>query len=638
MQIIVSNNNLLRLTQVYEPQEAVITKHFRAKDPNAHYKKAMTNTSWDGYTRFYNEKAQTIKKAFLSELVELCDKNNFPYDIVDDRYKSKYPLPSPDSFDVNLIDGIKAYPWQMRCWQSACEGGTDILKEIGTHFHPTGSGKSIMMAGLVKLFRCPTVIITEQSIVLDQIVKTLRINKVVHHNDVGEFYSGKMPSGNLVCVGSIAAIQSPKKPKYDNFKVKLPTIKSNFKKMLKKDPSKLQKLISLKGVFAWIRSNMIEELSDGWEKGEVDIEINEWDDYEIHKILMGFSDDNLKSVLGDKNYKIWHQTRLIGNCFEDELTKAFLRLEQYLKDKYYEAAVKSYGTLKNKVKELHKMVKECELLIIDEMDNASSKLYKPLFDRLFKGRYIHGFSGTPYDIDTPVENMRVKSRFGPVISHSTRKEVEKAGQIIPIKFYMLQFGEYNQKDKTAFDIAEKEIIVNNPKFHDKLKQIVINWPKEKHLIIIDTSNIETLGKTLEDKIPNSAFIYGKVRPKKRTEIINKFEEGEINVLIVSKIGKRGMDLGGGAHNVYLIGGGKKSSNFDQMIGRSVRKNDRGWARVYDFYFTGNFYLLKHSRKHLRYVNEMGYAAFIVFGNKMCKKVNDFVKSRYRLPKFLTNKC
>ena len=132
MQIVVSNNNLLRLTQVFEPQNAALLEYFRAKDPAAHFKRAMINTSWDGYKYFYNERAQTIRKAFLKELIDLCEEQDIPYEILDEREKSRFPVPAAGSFDDKLIEGIKAHPWQMRCWESACRG--DIFHEIGHYF------------------------------------------------------------------------------------------------------------------------------------------------------------------------------------------------------------------------------------------------------------------------------------------------------------------------------------------------------------------------------------------------------------------------------------------------------------------------------------------------------------------------
>jgi len=227
--------------------------------------------------------------------------------------------------------------------------------------------------------------------------------------------------------------------------------------------------------------------------------------------------------------------------------------------------------------------------------------------------------------------MKLVGRFGTVISRSTRKELEGIGQIQPVKYTMLQFGDYDPQDKTAFDVAERDIIIDNPEFHNSIYKTVMNWPDQRHLVVVDTTNIEDVGKALEELIPNSAFIYGKTPMKRRREIIKSFEQDTLKCMIVSKIGKRGMDLGGGAHNLHIVGGGKLQSNFDQIIGRAVRKCEQGWSRVFDYYYTGNHYLMDHSRKRLRYIVEMGYVAHIVFGD-IVLKAEDFVKSRYRAPK------
>jgi superfamily II DNA or RNA helicase len=276
------------------------------------------------------------------------------------------------------------------------------------------------------------------------------------------------------------------------------------------------------------------------------------------------------------------------------------------------------------------MVGQCELLMVDEMDNAASGNYDDLFDKWFNGRYIHGFSGTPYDPDKPVEKMILQGRFGPVISKSKRKELEDIGQIQPIRYYMIQFGDIDPKDKTAFDVAERDIIIDNQDFHNMILKITNMYSDGKTLIVVDTSNIEDIGLSLEQIIPQSVFIYNKISQTKRKKAIEDFENGNIKVLIVSKIGKRGMDLGGGAHTQIIIGGGRLRSNFDQIIGRGVRKNDKGYTKVFDFYFTGNKYLLNHSRKRLRFVVDMGYVSNLIYGSKTIE-AEKFIKSRYRLP-------
>lgn len=649
MQIIIENNNQIKLTQLFESQEKLIINKFKVKDPNARYMRAMKSGNWDGYHRFYNKKNQTLCKGYLKELIDLCNANDIPYDIVDTREKSKYPLPPPNSFDDKLINvelrgkRIVAHKHQIRCWNSVCMANRHPVFEIGTHYHLTGSGKSLMMAGIVKLLRCPTVIITEQTVVLNQLVDALKLFEVVHHDDIGEFYSGKMPNGNLVCIGSISALQVPTKPILGKIKVKIETLNKNFNIMNNKDKDKLISIIGFDGYLAWLRSNVVDHVKSLHEKNPKSVEdltpsLKKWDDsYNsyVYDLLNDFyikDKEKLKQIIGESQFNNWYVSIKINNNYVDNLSHAIARFHEYNRKKYFDVAKKSYATLVIKTEELHDMIGKCELLLVDEMDNAASENYDLLFDKWFKGRYIHGFSGTPYDDAKPVEKIKLIGRFGSVISKSSRKELEKIGQIQPIKYHIFQFGDIDQKDKTAFDIAEKQIIIENDKFHEFIIKFIDNFPNEKHLIIVDTSNVEILGKILEEKIPNSGFIYNKTPQKKRRQVIKDFEDGKLKVFIVSKIGKRGMDLGGGADNLYIIGGGKLRSNFDQILGRAVRKSEKGWSRVIDFYYTGNYYLLNHSRKKLKHILDIGYTSHIIFGNTPMK-VEDFVKSRYKIPKF-----
>lgn len=646
MQIIIENNRIIKLAQLFEEQERVIYNRFRVKDPKAFRKRAMKTGKWDGYYKFYDIRNQTLRKGYLKYLIELCIKYNFPFDIVDLRDKSKYPAPPPKSFDNQLIDGITAHKHQMRCWNSVCSAHRHQMFEIGTHFHPTGSGKSAMMAGIVKLMRCPTVIITDQTIVLNQLTKALKLFNVVHHDDIGEFYSGKMPEGNIVCIGSIAALRTPKKPMYSKFNVKLSTLNKDFNKMLNNKKEDLKKIVTYNGMLAWMRSNIIDSVRSKAEskkkehRDSVKVllphdfkcwfeQVSNYVYEQINDLVLN-DEESAINVLGTNNVDIWKETQPINNCYEDELEKALSRFYSFEKEYYFKIALKSYHTLIAKTRELQEMVGECELLLVDEMDNAASGNYDELFDKWFNGRYIHGFSGTPYDNDKPVEKMVLEGRFGPIISSSKRKELEDIGQIQPIRYYMIQFGDISPKDKTAFDIAEREIIIDNNEFHKVIVKLTNLYSDGKTLIVVDTSNIEDIGCRLEELIPKSTFLYNKVSQTKRKKAIEDFENGNIKILIVSKIGKRGMDLGGGAHTQIIIGGGKLRSNFDQIIGRGVRKNDKGFTRVFDFYFTGNKYLLDHSRKKLRFVVDMGYTSNFIFNGKTIE-AGKFIKSRFRLP-------
>jgi superfamily II DNA/RNA helicase len=222
--------------------------------------------------------------------------------------------------------------------------------------------------------------------------------------------------------------------------------------------------------------------------------------------------------------------------------------------------------------------------------------------------------------------------MGSVIYKISRREVEKVGRIIPIKATMVAVGEDGDKrDRTAFDIAQRELIIENDDYHQKIIQIVNAFPEDKTLILVDTNNVEDLGKALEAKIKDSVFIYGKTTNKRRHQALDALKSGELKCLIGGKILKRGLDIKGGIHNLIICGGGKLHSDFDQKVGRAVRLNERGWARLFCFFHLDNHYLYKHSKEQLKSIVEMGYRVKVAVHGQTLNG-EDLIKARFRLPK------
>lgn len=497
------DNHWVRLEQVPPTLESRIEAYFSVKHPNSRYIVNSAQQGWDGIFRKYNKKKQSLRLPLLQELILFCKERDLPLDIHDHRPAPAYLAPDPEIVGKDWLQGITLEDYQQRAIQTACE------HEIGLFKFVTGAGKSEIMAGITKLFQCPTIIIAEQRIVIEQLKDRLELRNVV--DEVGLFYGGETPTGQLVIVGSIQSLSTP--------------------------PKSLKKK---------------------------------------------------KKTAYDKRVK--------------------------------------------RAKQFQELVGKCELLLVDEADKATASNYQKLFHSYYKGRRRYGFSGTPFDPDKPVENLILKEHLGSIIAECTRQEVEATGRIIPVTFTMIVVGEDgNKQEKIAFDIAERERIIDNVEFHDLVDKVVRGFPDDKTLILIDTCNVEDLGLTLECQIEDSRFIYGKTSKKQRNEALRAFENGDLKVLIGGKILKRGLDLKGGCDNLIIIGGGKLASDFDQKIGRAVRRNDRGWARIFAFLFLNNFYLYRHGRAQLKTVLEMGYKTNVVFSD-MVVDGEQFVRSRFRKPK------
>jgi superfamily II DNA or RNA helicase len=431
-----------------------------------------------------------LSKAYLRRLIKLCLKHDIPFEVKDLRDKPVYPMYSESDVKDDILDTITLMPHQINGLKACC----NKYNEIGTFFYITGAGKTELICGIAKLLNCPTVIVAEETVVVDQIKTRLELRKVTE--EVGVFYAGKSPTGQTVCVGSLASIMPPKKVK-------------------RKDKEDIEK---------------------------------------------------------------------------------------------YKSRQKAYKTRLANHRMYRKMLAECELLMIDECDKAATnKGYKKLILDYTDSRYVYGFTGTlPMDNDK-LDQLNLQELLGDVISKSERRYLEKIGRIIPVKYIMSVFGEKDKDNRTAYDIAVKELIDDNTDLHEHVRKIVAKFPDENFVILVEKLD---LGNALESLIPNSKFLQGSTRKTVRDQAIKDFENKDLQVLIGSKILKRGLDLKGGIDNLILCASSAKDSELEQKVGRAVRLNSRGWARVFDFLFINNYYLYTHSRRRLKRMVQLGYPTIV----------------------------
>lgn len=502
-------------------EEDVIIKRFSIIHPKAQH---IDVGFWDGVIRKYDKKNQRLGIGYLNSLIKLLNKHGFAYEIVDSRVEHNYNSVPIETIDENFLGGIKLEQYQIDGIKASYKNDIGLIVAI------TGAGKTEMLAGVAKAHQCPTVILANQRVVIDQIKERLELRCAAE--EVGLFYAGKTPNGQMIVVGSIQSLVIPKK-----FPEK-PEIKS----------------------------------------GETDRQ---------------------------------YQKRL---------------------DKW-QSTITGMKSRVKRAKTLRELIKRAEMLIVDEADLASSDQYTNVLKFCYNGRKRYGFTGTPTDPSKPLEALQLEENLGPIIYEVPKEQVQAAGRINPVEYYMIAFGDDTLKhDASAFDIAYTEKVVNNIEFHNLVKLLVDNFKDQGTLILVDR---DALGESLRELIPGSVFIHGKTPKKTRAKAIAEFEARTTKTLIGGKILARGLDLSGGVDNLIIATGGKLQSDFRQKFGRALRLNKRGKSRVFDFLFLLNKYLYTHSRARLKVVVEvLGYKAMVLYKDGKISG-EELIRRRFRRPRQLS---
>ncbi len=207
----IRDNIHVYLTHITTYEEDVLWREFSVS-ANTKYIDPTQMTHWDGVFRKYNKLKKRIARPLLDYLLKVCEKNKLPIDVVDKRDQWQYDILEKTCIQNDFLPGITLADYQVSAIHTALD------HECGLIVFPTGGGKTEALSGICKAIECPTVILADQTIVIDQIKSRLELRQV--SDEVGLFYAGKKPSGQLIVVGSIQSLapirKVPHYPKHTN--------------------------------------------------------------------------------------------------------------------------------------------------------------------------------------------------------------------------------------------------------------------------------------------------------------------------------------------------------------------------------------------------------------------------------------
>ncbi len=197
----IANNNDIIFTNITPWEEELLDKHFSAHVPNQRYINT-SEQSWDGVYRKYNRKTRRIARPLLAELRLLAHVKDLSLAIEDHRGPDTAKVLDISQVNNNLLPGITLKDFQVDGIKAVY--GADC----GVFHVGTSGGKGELIAAICKVIECPTVIMSEQRIVVDQLVKRLQLRMVCE--EPGMFYAGKTPNGQMILVGTIQSLVLPK--------------------------------------------------------------------------------------------------------------------------------------------------------------------------------------------------------------------------------------------------------------------------------------------------------------------------------------------------------------------------------------------------------------------------------------------
>jgi superfamily II DNA or RNA helicase len=250
-----------------------------------------------------------------------------------------------------------------------------------------------------------------------------------------------------------------------------------------------------------------------------------------------------------------------------------------------------------------------DVIAVDECHMAGSKIYSKVLQNVPAPVRVF-VSGTPFDSDAILNKMIAIGLSGPEVVKVTKRELMDKGISLNVKVHMHLCYPYSKKEPSNYNEHIQNCI------HFSVNRASIMWNVMEANRVPTLISVEEIahgkfifdafyvyqqlglldGTKNKDNYLTVSFVHG-TDPDREIKI-KRFNAGELDVLITTRILKEGVNMPRANQLIYALGG-KSGVNVKQWMGRIERTDGKASeVLMHDFYDLGQF-VEGHSRKRLK---------------------------------------
>jgi DNA excision repair protein ERCC-3 len=217
--------------------------------------------------------------------------------------------------------------------------------------------------------------------------------------------------------------------------------------------------------------------------------------------------------------------------------------------------------------------REWGLIVYDEVHHVPADVFRHSAD--LQTRHRLGLSSTPVRGDDREEE--IFTLIGPPIGTDWDALFEAgfvAEPTVEIRYVPWRAEEPQNEYVSAEGHQRRQLAATNPAKADEIERVLARSPEEKALVFVDYLG---QGRTLADRL-DAPFLSGETPHHRREKLFERFREGALTTLVVSRVGDEGLDLPSAELAIVASGLGGSRRQGAQRAGRTMRPTGR--ARMY----------------------------------------------------------
>ncbi len=254
---------------------------------------------------------------------------------------------------------------------------------------------------------------------------------------------------------------------------------------------------------------------------------------------------------------------------------------------------------------VRKRVQEAQLFIFDECQYAASETLQFIHRASTSARHRFLLSGTPWR-DTG-DDILIEAVAGPKFCDINATKLIKMNYLVPPDIHFVNVPVMRGVGKTYHEVYKNYIVENEERNNLILRaaEKLVAAGKKVLILVVRVQHGKNLMNMMKDRY-SVKFLDGAKSTKNRLDTIQDMKDGNIDILIASKIFDQGVDIPE-LDALILAGSGKSSGRALQRIGRVIRKAPNKKKAIVVEFFDNCKYLRDHSEARIKvYKSEPGF--------------------------------
>jgi superfamily II DNA or RNA helicase len=296
-------------------------------------------------------------------------------------------------------------------------------------------------------------------------------------------------------------------------------------------------------------------------------------------------------VVGKKTLFLAHRNELITQAY-DTFTEMWPEAEVNMfaaetKATYGDVVCGSIQSVSSNLEKFNP--EDFSYIIIDEAHHSAADSYKKILG-YFKPEFTLGLTATPERAD----GEKILDIFKNEAHKLDLQTAVERDVLVPVKCIRIKTNidlttvRFNGIKYNFLDLESKMYI---PERNNLIVDTYVNYVKDKKTVIfcVSVKHGEEIARLLREKGVAAESVSGSTNSKKRKEILNQYENGNINVLCACDLLNEGWDSPK-TEALFMARPTMSKTIYMQQLGRGMRKSEgKEYLLVFDFVDNANMF-------------------------------------------------